>query len=82
MKSYDAIHSIDPDTLRSDYGETILATYLVGSQAYGTATPESDEDYRGIFILPRAVYLSIREPVNQISDERNNCKNLKKKKQL
>jgi len=72
MKSYDAIHSINPDTLRSEYGETILATYLVGSQAYGTATPESDEDYRGIFILPRAAYLSIREPVNQVSDERNN----------
>jgi len=72
MKSYADIHSIDPDTLRAEYGETILATYLVGSRAYGTATSESDEDYRGIFILPRTAYLSIREPVNQVSDERNN----------
>ena len=72
MKSYADIYSIDPDTLRAEYGETILATYLVGSRAYGTATSESDEDYRGIFILPRTAYLSIREPVNQVSDERNN----------
>jgi predicted nucleotidyltransferase len=72
MKSYEAIYSIDPDMLRTEYGETILATYLVGSQAYGTATPESDKDYRGIFILPKAAYLSISEAVGQVSDERNN----------
>jgi hypothetical protein len=72
MKSYAAIHSINPDRLRAGYGETILATYLVGSQAYGTATPESDEDYRGIFVLPSRYYLSINEPVTQIADDRNN----------
>ncbi len=72
MKSYADLHSVDPDTLRAEYGETILATYLVGSRAYGTSTPESDEDYRGIFILPSRYYLSICEPVKQIADERNN----------
>ena len=72
MKSYENIHSIDPAQLQNEHGETILATYLVGSRAYGTATPLSDEDYRGIFVLPSRYYLSIREPVNQISDERHN----------
>jgi len=72
MNSYSDLHSIDPDTLRAEYGETILATYLVGSRAYGTAMAESDEDYRGIFVLPSRYYLSIHEPVHQIADERNN----------
>ena len=72
MKSYENIHAIDPERLRSEYGETILVTYLVGSRAYGTVTPQSDEDYRGIFVLPSRCYLSIREPVTQIADERNN----------
>ena len=66
------LHAIDPETLRTEYGETILATYLVGSRAYGTATSESDEDYRGIFVLPRTAYLSIQESISQIADERNN----------
>ena len=68
MKPYATLYSVDPDTLRTEYGETILATYLVGSRAYGTATPKSDEDYRWIFVLPSRYYLSIREPVNQIVD--------------
>ena len=65
-------HITDITTLQTQYAEAILATYLVGSRAYGTATPESDEDYRGIFVLPSQAYLSIREPVAQVSDERNN----------
>lgn len=72
MESYADLHRVDPGTLRAKYAETILATYLVGSRAYGTARPESDENYRGIFILPGRYYLSIREPVEQISDERHN----------
>ncbi len=72
MNSYADLHSVDPDMLRTKYAETILATYLVGSRAYGTSKPESDEDYRGIFALPSRYYLSIHEPVKQIADERNN----------
>jgi len=72
MKSYADLHATSLDLLRSEYGETILATYLVGSQAYGAATPESDKDYRGIFVLPSRYYLSLREPVAQIAGERNN----------
>ena len=52
--------------------QAILATYLVGSRAYGTSTPQSDEDYRGIFMLPGRAYLSTVEPVTQLADERNN----------
>ena len=72
MKPYDDLHSTDPAALKEKYGETIIATYLVGSRDYKTTTPESDEDYRGIFVLPSRYYLSIREPVNQVSDERHN----------
>lgn len=69
-KSYDNLFSLE--TLRNEHPEMILATYLVGSRAYGTATPESDEDYRGIFVLPAGCYLTISEPVKQVADEKNN----------
>lgn len=32
---------------------------LVGSQAHGLATPESDFDYRGVFVVPTAKILSL-----------------------
>lgn len=38
--------------------ETILRV-LVGSQAHGLATPESDFDYRGVFVVPTAKILSL-----------------------
>ena len=60
------------EELQTQHADAILATYLVGSRAYGTATAESDEDYRGVFVLPKREYLSIREPVLQVSDEWNN----------
>lgn len=60
------------DSLLSEFRANILANYLLGSRAYGTAREGSDEDYRGIFVLPRNVYLSIREPITQLSDEFNN----------
>ena len=39
---------------------------VVGSQLYGTNTPDSDEDYSGIFIAPEDYYFGIRT-----SDERD-----------
>ena len=63
---------IDLTTLQTHHADAVLATYLAGSRAYGTATPESDEDYRGVFVLPMREYLSICETVMQVSDERNN----------
>lgn len=38
--------------------ETILKV-LVGSQAHGLATPESDNDYRGVFVAPTSDILSL-----------------------
>lgn len=65
-------NAMTPEQLRAKYPRAILATYLVGSRAYGAVTATSDEDYRGIFMLPAACYLSVAEPVKQISDAENN----------
>lgn len=35
-----------------DFNHTIIFKALVGSQAYGTALPTSDEDYKGVYVQP------------------------------
>lgn len=50
----------------------ILFDCVAGSRAYGTAQADSDEDIRGIFVLPAAAYLDLVPPPNQIADARNN----------
>ena len=40
---------------------------VTGSRAYGTDTPESDLDLRGVFIAPRAVFFGFGAP-EQVSD--------------
>lgn len=52
--------------------EHVLFSAIVGSQAYGTATPESDEDVRGLFAVPAGEYLSLAPPEPQVADERSN----------
>lgn len=52
--------------------ERILYTAIVGSQAYGTATPESDEDVHGLFVLPANKYLALSPPAEQLGDDRSN----------
>jgi len=44
---------------------------VAGSHAYGTSTPESDRDLRGIFVMPPEHFLSLHNPVQQVSDEKN-----------
>jgi predicted nucleotidyltransferase len=44
---------------------------VAGSHAYGTNTPQSDVDIRGIFMLPREELISLSYPVQQVSDETN-----------
>jgi len=44
---------------------------IAGSHAYGTATAASDEDHRGVFVLPAAAYMSLTRPPTQIADARN-----------
>jgi len=48
----------------------VLFSCISGSRAYGTATAQSDEDWRGIFALPAAAYLNLSAPPAQIADER------------
>lgn len=50
----------------------MLYEVISGSKAYGTNLPTSDEDRRGIFMLPIEEYLKTTEPVLQISDDRKN----------
>lgn len=44
---------------------------LAGSHAYGTNTPESDVDIRGIFCLPEESFLGINSPPHQVGDKKN-----------
>lgn len=64
--------SLDPSTrlgLIRDSG-AVLYEYTGGSHAYGTSVPTSDRDMRGVICLPMRSYLSTRNPVEQISDDR------------
>lgn len=60
----------DLETLLSHNSESIIYKCIAGSRAYGTANADSDEDIRGIFILPKNYYLSIIKPISLVSDER------------
>ena len=48
----------------------ILLEAISGSRAYGTSTPESDTDYRGVFILPEDHILGTKY-TEQVSDSTN-----------
>lgn len=49
----------------------IIFSCVSGSHAYGTATPTSDKDIRGIYVNPQAEYMGLSEPAGQISDDKN-----------
>lgn len=59
------------EDLLENHAHSVIYRCVAGSRAYGTARPESDEDIRGIFILPRSAYLSLEPALEQVSDERN-----------
>jgi hypothetical protein len=50
--------------------DLILLKVRSGSHAYGLATPTSDEDFRGVFYLPRDQFFGL-EYVAQVSDATN-----------
>lgn len=43
---------------------------LSGSHSYGTNTDQSDEDYRGLFIMPSSFHAGL-ESIEQVADEKN-----------
>lgn len=43
-------------TLHSDGGARVIFRGVVGSRAYGTDRPGSDEDVRGVFLVPPIEY--------------------------
>ncbi len=55
-----------------DLKEKDLIVYecISGSHAYNLATPESDKDIKGVFILPKEEYYGLNY-VEQVSDEKN-----------
>lgn len=46
----------------------IIVRHLAGSQAYGTSTPTSDTDYRGIFVADKEFILTPFFKVNEVND--------------
>lgn len=52
----------------------IILQALSGSKLYGTDTPESDTDIRGIFINPVNEYISLFEPSEEIIDTETDTK--------
>lgn len=50
-------------------GSKIIFTCLAGSHLYGTNTPESDIDTRGVFIPAREYFLGFAKGIEQIEDK-------------
>lgn len=61
----------DLNTLITEHANKILFQAISGSKAYGLARAHSDEDIRGIYVLPCHAYLSIEPPNKMLSDERS-----------
>ena len=49
---------------------SLLLKCISGSRAYGLHTPQSDVDYKGIFMAPKALFYGF-SPVEQINNESN-----------
>jgi hypothetical protein len=60
------------EQLRAEHSKAILFECISGSRAYGTVTAGSDEDIRGVFVVPAADYINLRRPPDQVGDERGN----------
>lgn len=62
---------MDLESLLRDRADSVIFECLSGSHAYALNTPESDEDFKGLFVLPEADYLSLETPVSQLADAKN-----------
>ncbi|MFW6243414.1 MAG: DNA polymerase beta superfamily protein [bacterium] len=54
-----------------DIKENIIFDCIVGSHAYGLNTPNSDVDYKGIFLLNNQNLLTLDNYIDQVSDDKN-----------
>lgn len=62
---------MDLKTLLNEIPNSIIFESVVGSHAYGTATPTSDEDIKGIFAQSASSLLSLQPPPQQVADAKN-----------
>ena len=60
------------DELRMNTPSDILFECVAGSRAYGTDVSGSDEDIRGLFVVPATAYLDLSRPIDQVGDHRGN----------
>ncbi len=58
-------------TLHADGGDRVIFRGVTGSRAYGTNREGSDEDIRGVFLVPPVEYALLCAPPPQVADERN-----------
>jgi hypothetical protein len=50
----------------------VIFSCVAGSRAYGTQIPGSDEDIRGLYVVPSTYYLPLDQSPAQLADERGN----------
>jgi len=58
------------EQLLSRYRRRVIFEAVVGSQAYGTALPHSDEDVKGIYVVSESEHVSLDPLPTQLSDEK------------
>lgn len=51
--------SITIEQLRTEHPDWILMESVVGSQSFGLATPTSDIDLKGVFVIPMISVLAM-----------------------
>ena len=59
------------EKLLSSEKHRVIFRGVWGSHAFGTATPESDQDTMGVFVMEKSHYLVADEAIRQFADERN-----------
>ncbi len=59
------------NALQNDTSGRVIFRGIWGSHAFGTATPESDIDTLGVYVLETERYLSLLENPAQVADERS-----------
>ena len=58
------------EQLLSQNSNKVIFESIVGSQAYGTALPHSDEDIKGIYVVPESMHLTLDPLPSQVSDDK------------